>query len=276
MKRLIHFVGMQRSGNHAVIPWLQNNVFREADNGTAVHVNDVFPIYSARPLRIFEPPNMSVVYSSPKVNVLIILSYEDLPLSLIPRLPTVEHEDSVLRDATSQTFLLLRDPFNAFASRLKRIRELQGEDDSATQQYWQTTVELWKSYAKEYLGETNILGDIVPVNYNLWVTNKDYRDNLLREQFGQEENLDIGINGVSVTGEGSSFTGTAYDGKASEMDVTGRWKHFIDDPFYQSLCQDPEIHNLSERIFGHINGTEILYPTSEIETMQINSRIERL
>jgi hypothetical protein len=89
-------------------------------------------------------------------------------------------------------------------------------------QAWPEIVALWKSYAREYLGRTNVLGDKVTINYNRWVTDKGYRDVLLREQFGREENLDIGIDEVSSHGSGSSFDKLSYAGRGTEMETQAR------------------------------------------------------
>jgi len=42
------------------------------------------------------------------------------------------------------------------------------------------------------------------------------------------------------------------------MDVGSRWKYFADDPSYRKLFDNQELLEYSERIFGHIPGTESL------------------
>ncbi|MGP1383061.1 MAG: hypothetical protein ACTS2F_05835 [Thainema sp.] len=46
--------------------------------------------------------------------------------------------------------------------------------------------------------------------------------------------------------------------RAHQMDVTNRWKHFLDDERYRQLFQHPKLWDYSERIFGHFAGTEAL------------------
>lgn len=116
MKQIAHFIGMQRSGNHALINWMLQNALHNREGATAIHLNDVYPTFIPRELRQAHNPDLQVRSTSP--NILVLISYEDQPLSLIPSLPTKVNENYILPDAKSQTFLLLRDPYNTFASRV--------------------------------------------------------------------------------------------------------------------------------------------------------------
>jgi hypothetical protein len=60
-------------------------------------------------------------------------------------------------------------------------------------------------------------------------------------------------------GGGSSFDGTKYDEKAGSMNVLMRWKQIQNMKTYRKLFKDKELIGLSEKIFGHIPGTEVLY-----------------
>jgi hypothetical protein len=258
MRKLVHFFGLRRSGNHALINWIQKNAYSESDEGITIHHNDVFAPHNDPP-RILQAQHLRI-YSRSK-NVLVILSYEDLPLEFTPRLPTVINQDEILENSSKHNFLLLRDPFNFSASRLQMLRTIEREGVSIAmqKQLWQDGIDLWKSYAKEFLGLTNILGDKVSINYNRWISDKTYRDALLRDNFGREENLDIGINETPLYGMGSSFDQLSYSGRATEMDILNRWQNFVHDDFYRNLFRDKEIITLSQEIFGHISGTEQLY-----------------
>ena len=97
------------------------------------------------------------------------------------------------------------------------------------------------------------------INYNAWFLDQNYRRELSRK-FNLEFN-DRGINIVAKWGPtrwGDSFDGTKYDGKATQMQVLDRWRTYKDDPFYRNLLKDPEVWQLSQRIFGNIPGTEEL------------------
>jgi hypothetical protein len=144
--------------------------------------------------------------------------------------------------------LLLRDPFNLFASRLKSRKIAVKEND-------QSMVSAWLNYAKEFLGETHHLKHHkICINYNDWFLNLEYRKQLA-ESLGLEFS-DAGMDEVSRYGGGSSFNRQDLQGKARQMDVLNRWKYFADDPAYRQLFDNPEIFEYSERIFGRIPGTE--------------------
>jgi hypothetical protein len=51
-----------------------------------------------------------------------------------------------------------------------------------------------------------------------------------------------------------------FDGRASPMDVTGRWRQFRDDQRFRSLFDDIELFQLSEEIFGSIKDVDVLRP----------------
>lgn len=97
------------------------------------------------------------------------------------------------------------------------------------------------------------------INYNEWVVNKNYRDAFLREHFCRRENFDIGIDEVSTHAGGSSFDRLTYSGRAAKMDTNSRWRYFLENTFYRDLFADRELQYLSQEIFGHISGTEVLY-----------------
>ncbi len=255
MNRLLHFAGLRRSGNHAIINWLKQNVNPEGSE--FLHYNNV---YSTRiPLSLQDIQDD--VHKNTNENLFVILSYEDVSLQIIPTLPTVVDQDSILKkeERDTKTMILLRDPFNSFASRLELLRRYERENimSSIRNVPWQEVQELWKGYAKEYLGQTSLLSNKVLVNFNQWNKDKAYRDELLKTHFGQEINNDIGRNTLSRDGGGSSKDLQSYDGRASEMKLEERWVDFVQDKEYRRLL-DKETFVLSEQIFGHIPGTEIL------------------
>jgi len=92
----------------------------------------------------------------------LILSYEDWELDH-PKLPRLLRptERGDARGSSTSRVLLLRDPYNLFASLLRSER--MTETNST---YY---VRAWKQYAREYLGETSYLGNqAVLVSYKEW------------------------------------------------------------------------------------------------------------
>ncbi len=145
--------------------------------------------------------------------------------------------------------LILRDPFNLMASRLK-------SDFMTVKAPHKTVLDLWLEYDQEFCGETNFLKThpCVFVNYNRWTQERDYRQSLA-------ENLgipftDAGLDRVSHHGGGSSFAGTQVDGETLRRHILDRWQQYRDDPSYCKLLGDARLHHYSAKIFGTIPGVE--------------------
>jgi len=184
---------------------------------------------------------------------LLLYNIEDCPPSKFHESSLEKHHDSwVGKSRERYDVLIVRDPFNFFASRLKAGAVLTGIDNV------DDVKNLWKDYAKEYLGETNFLShNKIIINFNQWFSSSQYRKLLadrLRLDF-----TDRGLEAVRHS-SWSSFDGSKFDGKAQEMPVLQRWKKFSDHSSYKNIFYDKELLDLSARIFGVIEGTEMLSP----------------
>jgi hypothetical protein len=259
-QREIRIVGLRRTGNHAIITWV-----REQATGTDRHLNNLIPLenpfrYKYEHLRDYYPQydKEAERYRQEAIGNFVakdwfLYSYEDHDLGQItsPRFEQ-KHDLYVGHSEIRYDLLILRDPFNLFASRYKN----NYLDVAAP---GKSMVDLWIDYAKEFVNETNYLThNKLCVSYNRWAMDKAYRQQIA-EQLGLAF-TDAGINKVGSWGGGSSFEGQAFRDRAREMDVTNRWKHFLDQPDYCALFQRPELWHYSEQIFGHIPGTEALRP----------------
>jgi hypothetical protein len=257
----IRVAGLRRTGNHAILSWIQE---QQKLMGTVLHLNN---------LKVDENPyrckcqNLSYYFSEHKWAIeqyklqgrghfsprdCLIYSYEDYPIERIFSRRFERKHDLYLGKAQQRyDLLIIRDPFNLLASRLKN-------NFLAVKSKKHSFIDLWLDYAREYLGETNYLQhNKICVNYNLWTSDRNYRQNL-----AEKLNIDFNDTGIEVVhscGGGSSFDGKTLDGRASQMDVIGRWKHFADNPVYLKMLDRPELLDYSYRIFGHISGTEFLY-----------------
>ena len=170
--------------------------------------------------------------------------------------------------------LILRDPFNLFASRhrflykLNSIREKDGRKPMKRTQRTNANSEIswfddraanrWKEYAKEYLGITNFLRNNrkIMINYNFWFADKRYRMNLMSKEFGAQQSdlrndgsSQSRLNVVAKNGYGSSFDDLTMNGRAQQMDVLNRWKHFVKNDQFRSLFEDKELIDLSSKIY---------------------------
>lgn len=254
----VRFVGMRRTGNHALINWLMHQL-----SGEVRHLNNVVisrnPYrYKANNLRRYFPEHaeMAKTYQRQADGALVkrdclLYSYEDWSLGQISR-SRVEYNRELYFGKAARYYdvLILRDPFNLFASRLKK-------GFVATKDSQLDMVEMWLEYAKEFVGESHHLNrNLVCINYNRWFAQEDYRRQISKQMAIPFS--DAGLTSVSAVGDGSSFDGTRFSGDARVMDVTNRWRHFENDLAYRRLFENDDIWKYSERIFGKMPGTESL------------------
>jgi hypothetical protein len=254
----IRVVGLRRTGNHALITWIQKQ-----EKGTVRHLNNLIPFenpyrYKYEHLRDYYPEHLKAAeqYHQEALGNFVskdclLYSYEDHSLAQITSSRFERKHDLYLgKSGKRYDLLILRDPFNLFASRLKN----HYLDVSAP---GKTMADLWIDYAREFLGETHYLShNKICVNYNTWATDASYRQ-ALAEQLNLEF-TDAGINEVGTWGGGSSFEGQSFKGNAQAMQITSRWQHFMQNETYRRLLDNPKLLEYSERIFGHIPGTEAL------------------
>jgi hypothetical protein len=244
-------VGMSRSGNHAVINWIMSQA-----QGPLCFLNCVEPktnpFHSARPLArgggaedVYLTNMADFDFERERQGTFshkdyLIYSLEDCFLGMVASREFEDNHDVFVgRSARRCDILILRDPFNLFASRLK---------SGYSQITLGTTARMWKQHAREFLGRrTYLTQERISLSYNAWVADREYRREIAHE-LGLSF-TDAGFDTVAKTGDGSSFDGLRYDRRASEMKVFDRWQQFADDERYRSLF-DAELLELSRTIFG--------------------------
>ena len=244
----IRVVGMSRSGNHAIINW----VLAQAP-GRTCFLNCAEPgwnpFVSTRP-RTPDLPGWRALYDGFEIEAeragrlsrkdLLIHSYEDTFLGPFKK-PENEgrHDEWVGSSGRRIDLLILRDPRNLFASRL------------ASGYGWledEIVARVWAQHAREFLGlRRNLRQERLMVSYNGWVADAAYRRRLAAA-LGLEFD-DRAAHKVPAAAGGSSFDGTAYDGRAEQMPVLDRWHGFRGDERFRRMLT-PEVRELSERIFG--------------------------
>jgi hypothetical protein len=254
-------VGMARSGNHAIINWLLSQV-----QGRYCFLNCVEPktnpFLSARPLGNGQPYQVNYAefdlaceqqgHFSRKAYLLY--SYEDCFLGMVDHERFHTQHDAFLGPSQRQfDILILRDPFNLFASRTQ-----SGFYDAAEPPRklvtLKTAIRIWKQHAKTFLGDRRYLRRRrIPISYNRWTQDPAYRREIA-ETLGLAF-TDAGFERVVNVGGGSSFDGTQFDRQADRMGVLDRWQHCADNPTYRAIF-DEEMVALSEQLFGPIPGTE--------------------
>jgi hypothetical protein len=260
----LKIIGLRRTGNHAVAEWIKAQIPGPIEhlNNLAVGCNPYR--YKHQKLIRFhrEHKDWAIQHYLPRSQGnfkpldYLICGYEEHSLDTIAG-PVFERRHDLYLGASGMRIdvLILRDPFNLFASRLKsRMIEVQTPGS--------TMVSLWLQYAKEFLGETQYLSNQkVCINYNRWFLDSSYR-----QKIAQELGLvftDAGLDRVVSLGGGSSFDGQSMDGSARKMAVLDRWRHFAEDDRYRALFQDSRLFEYSRQIFGEIPDTEHLLMTDQ-------------
>src|SRR5438552_4193897 len=227
----IQFLGLQRSGNHAVLAWL----FQQFDESVYFFNNAK---HFGNPLQEFQPldlPNTVKIRRGEgrsrqlqeigeRRKTVLAYSYENLLLGEVRNRELVPNKEAVTGlSRMLRRVLILRDFPNWLASRVRYHEVARAEFPSFSQIV--RFAQLWTIYAREYLGETNFLRDVslVTVSFNKWVRDDSYRCEVL-ESTGIKLK-DNSTSYVPGAGGGSSFDATLLSGKAEQMQVFDRWKY---------------------------------------------------
>lgn len=163
----------------------------------------------------------------------LVYSFEDADSS-------IDYRRSVAPHRSYTVLCVARDPFNWLASSL-RSRHRAGR-------FLARRVDRWKEHVEQCSRpETYPFGDFVDVNYNRWVAEPSYRV-ALSHRLGLVYS-DRGREEVVAFGPGSTFGGTRFDGRASEMAVLARWRKLVDDPRYRRTLGDVKVRDLARSYF---------------------------
>lgn len=248
--RTYHVWGIRRSGNHAIIGWLLRCV-----GAPFVHFNDIqdprnpvtpdgvvvsgvqawrYKRGLLRQARQFVRSRNDATFAGSDPSV----DYEKL--ASLPGLAcrVFSYEDKPVSGARP-ALLVLRDPFNLFASLLKAgyfTRPL--EELPAT----------YASHAKEFLRqkETGLVG----VDFNEWFRNASYRVSTAHRLGFDTDGA--AYDEVPANGGGSSFSGRSHRGQASRMDVLGRWRNSVEHADFRYLINDRLVRSAAEEIYPEL------------------------
>lgn len=291
----IRAYGLMRSGNHAIIDWIKcQHIGHPICFLNNVKHGNCDP-YTSRDKLILDEmmETTDIEHIRRKQKHLLIFSYEDrddyedrnvdfvssvfdkdFARNRVRYLGTSQHQFDVL---------IIRDPFNFFASRLKAIREgrgLNGVTDISL------IVRDWKIMAKSALSliECPTPGKVV-VNYNQWLADPNYRNRLSQTFLGNFS--DDSMSKEACFGGGSSFKEDTkrltipymvsqwhklfgirrylnigyywkllIKPKPPSLSYNDRWKFFAEDEEYKAILSDSQIIDLSNELFGEIQGTK--------------------
>lgn len=263
-QREIRFTGLSRSGNHAIINWVINQL-----EGSYCFLNCTEPKHNpfltARPLNkagdVLQTNLANFdLQAEQKGNFSrkkhLLYSHEDCFLGPLQHKTFRENHDLWMgKSATFNDVLILRDPFNLFASR-KKSGLMTGHYTHHGVRPISISIlkRIYKQHAREFLGEKNLLKNKIVINYNRWTSSLEYRQQLAQQL--EVPFTDSGFETVAAVAGGSSFDGTQLSGKASSMKLHSRWERYADNENFWELFDD-EIMELSVKIFGPILPMEV-------------------
>lgn len=248
--------GLKRSGNHAVINWIQAH-------DEFYFFNNIIPIAAILKgeKKIPKPENFNhwcqrkllpkhLPFASLALQVItrkrsLIASLEDHPLDIKPFISTPSNLKNIL---------IIRDPYNLFSSRIRKASLVTNPAYSKTSGVaLDRAVSLWKAHAREYVGETNIMANKVGVYFNHWFSSKTYRKQI-SDQLGFPH-TDRGYENVSNFGGGSSFDSTKFNGETSKMDILNRQNKLNEheNTLLTKITADNELIDLYQKVQASSN-----------------------
>lgn len=253
--------GMSRSGTHAAADWIANQHSGRVDfrNNLFHRRKEVHELCDPRAFgsgkRWYLLPSMPEDVDLDQPISTLVYIYENQPSHLFRAHDLVRCKESVC-------VILLRDPYNLLATLAKHIENGRGwwfkrmcgdGNGGVDEEKLDAFSDLWMSHA-------NMVGTegIVPFLYNKWVESVEYRDELAAA-IGVDNRSDSSLKNVPTNGRGSSFDKRRMDGNGDSMKVTERWRYYEDAGWFRRFFQNrPEIVEMSERLFGRVEGTEAL------------------
>ncbi len=228
---LVIWLGMRRSGNHAMINW-----FLDQFNGTTCFCNDN---KLDERLRKIKRGELGVR------NKVVLASYEDKSVKDFNRL----RFKNAIQNNSIMHVLILRDPFNWLASWTKNAFK---KSIAVQEHRWNTVdqyIDMWKEHAREFLGDTKHMGDKVTINYNDWFLKEEYRKEISQkvgDRFSDKTITEI-FGWGAHRGAISSFENEEEN--VRDFALLDRWHYLKDMPQFKCLLDD-ELLSLSVRIFG--------------------------
>lgn len=244
---------LRRTGQHAIINWLAYQIGRPVLHFNDCHIkrNEIYPdlpgmvmFYDGKggKLNFYKKPEEYNSFSAPE-DTFKIYSFEEKHPRDIDEILQFFPDESVV------PLMVIRDPYNWVAACLHRQVQFPGKEIMIARDI-KRRIEDYKEYLKlSYEYETGKNNRIISINYNKWNSEKKYRDRIC-SVLGLE-NTDKGREEIEYFGHGSTFDGRKFDGQASKMKVSQRWKSYSENDNYWELF-DTEIENLSRLLFNFV------------------------
>ncbi|MFC3285779.1 hypothetical protein [Litchfieldella rifensis] len=259
----ITVVATKRSGHHAFIEWICNNL-----DSSYLYLNNLPLRKDEVQVKFLEAREEGKggeidshrykehkLISSEKVERYdnVILSYENQPLrSVLSSNAFMAEQELLLKsERTRRLIVFIRDPVNAFASFLKvvekkpeKIKQFAGQKRA------------WMEHARLFLGESSrdvqdIFGaEVYMVSYNQFIRSADYRQTLAKE---------LGLSGAEWSRSLSRFGGGGNtffqdrDGYQASVDsLESRWEELEDKSLLSEVFRDDSLYDLSLRFYQEV------------------------
>lgn len=220
---VLRVYGMRRSGNHALINWMMRN----ATGGNGLFLNNCRPVgdplRTARGVSVFEA-GAEVALGNTRAKLDAAGSAPFMAVSFEDAMPQAER--TPLYAAPERCIIIYRSFLHWAASLLRKI---QGNPGYGALERTRVMMQSMRTYT-EMLGRVRD-ADVVPVCYDDWVSDPEYRRAALDRIGLPGRDLDLGA--VQRYGGGSSFQGKAA--KAADLATTARSVQMADDLEYQLL-----------------------------------------
>jgi len=257
---------MLRSGHHAILHWIFENI-----SDPIYFRNDI--LGHGKP-RVFRDRGKWIPIGHEHKGRMIpwyIYNIEDsLIEGVVNRRIRYNRIFKSIRPKKRLRILVLRDPFNLFASRLKFLNNLnkdrakigkgkisnrvQTNGNSGVGFIDNRAIDRWCEYAREFLGETSHLEGCINIRYRSWVKSNKYRKKIAK-RIGIGT-ADKGLLFVPKNGGGSSFDKLKFNNDAQKMDVFNRWELFfrrkrpaVHEKYLDMIMKNEELIRLSKEIY---------------------------
>ena len=256
-KNTISILGMNRSGQHAVIYWLLAHIPEDQ----YCFCNNSYKINPFLKLKYPIKGN-----KNKEVKDYMIISYENWYIQdKFNDAFRLERDKYIGKTEKYIDIVIMRDSYNWVASAWKIWdKDKLFLDMKDRIEHTKKYIEKWKSHCYEYMGKSDYMKNEIFVIFNRWHTDKEYRKSII-EKLGLEF-TDKNFNVLARTS--SSFDDREkYQDRANDMKLNNRWEYYKNDNNYWDMF-DKESKKLNKDIFKVDFMKEYLLNNDDIEVLK--------
>ena len=232
------FISTERSGHHAIMLWFIAQHRRDYTHYNNCKIdNDCVTSSSGR---LCGCCNFSKTIKKHKTNNSnLVFNFESKPLEFVKQCEKLVPLKLPTKNLKIRKFIVLRDHYNVIASyitkwSIERLKKL-------------CVIERWKEYAYKILDIQSVVSDEYDyILFNKWCNDKKYRNDICNRYNLQF--TDAHFKTVPDHGNGSSFR---RQNKKEKRDYNNRYKLLLENKEYLKIVADPELVELSEKIFNN-------------------------